>query len=144
MEALTIDSEWLAHFLFQDHLSNKRAKLAISNNVVEQHFWPMDQKQPLTFCLRPSAKDQGITWVVAVLLVLLVHHLVHFLLKINLCEKNFSLPVNWTGVLLLTSQAHYQLSYGNIVTNCWKIICLTLEFQKPCRRPWTNIGWHLL
>ena len=35
-----------------------------------------------TNCLRPSAKDQGITWVFLVL-----HHLVHFLLKINLSEK---------------------------------------------------------
>ena len=38
------------------------------------------------FCLRPSAKDQGITWV----LLVLVHHLIHFLLKIKFSEKNFS------------------------------------------------------
>ena len=47
------------------------------------------------FCLWPSAKDQGITWA----LLVLVHHLVHFLLKINWSEKNSSLPGNWTGVL---------------------------------------------
>ena len=45
------------------------------------------------FCLRPSAKDQGITWVVVVLvvavvvLVLVLLHLVHFLIKRNLREK---------------------------------------------------------
>ena len=66
------------------------------------------------FCLRPSAKDQGITWVVVVLVV--VHHLVHFLLKINLSE---------TWVLLHLSQALYQLCNGKIVTKCRKITYLT-------------------
>ena len=79
----------------------------------------------IVFGLRPSAKDQGITWVVVVLLLVLVHHLAHFLLKINSSESNLSLPGNRTGVLLLPSQALYQLSYGNIDTNCWKIIYLT-------------------
>ena len=52
------------------------------------------------FCLWPSAKDQGITWVVVVVLLVLVlvlvlvHHLVHFLLKINLSEKNIPLLGN--------------------------------------------------
>ena len=42
------------------------------------------------FCLRPSAKDQGITWV---LLVVFLHHLVHFILKINQVKKSSpSLP----------------------------------------------------
>ena len=40
----------------------------------------------LYFCLRPSAKDQGITWAVVVVVLVLAHHLVHFLLKINLSE----------------------------------------------------------
>ena len=43
------------------------------------------------FCLRPSTKDQGITWVV--LVVVLVHHLVHFLIKRNLSKKNS--PAQW-------------------------------------------------
>ena len=44
------------------------------------------------FCLGPSAKDQGITWV----LVLIVHHLVHFLFKSNLSEKKSP----WYGIEL--------------------------------------------
>ena len=49
-----------------------------------------------SFCLRPSAKDQGITLVVVVVVVVLVVlvlvlvlvlHLVHFLIKRNLKEK---------------------------------------------------------
>ena len=32
------------------------------------------------FCLRPSAKDQGITWVVVVVVLVVVLHLVHFLI----------------------------------------------------------------
>ena len=39
------------------------------------------------FCLRPSAKDQGITWVLFAFLLLGLH-LVHFLSKRNLREKN--------------------------------------------------------
>ena len=39
------------------------------------------------FCLRPSAKDQIITWVVVLLVVVVVHHLVHFLFKRNLSEN---------------------------------------------------------
>ena len=76
-------------------------------------------KQYWHFCLRPLAKDQGITWVV------LVHHLVHFLLKINLSENFFSFPWNRTRVLLVPSQALYQLSYGCIDTLLWKIIYFT-------------------
>ena len=61
------------------------------------------------FCLRPSAKDQGITRVVLVAAVLvLVHHLVHFLIKRNLSEKN-------SPHLQITSLALYQLSYRDIV-----------------------------
>ena len=41
---------------------------------------------PFNFCLRPSAKDQGITWVLLVLVV--VHHLAHFLFKRNLSCTN--------------------------------------------------------
>ena len=45
-------------------------------------------KGDLGFCLRPLAKDQGITSVVFVAIVVVVHHLVHFLFKRNLSEKN--------------------------------------------------------
>ena len=41
-------------------------------------------------CLRPSAKDQGITWVVH---LVVLHHMVHFLFKRNLNEKNYP----WLG-----------------------------------------------
>ena len=71
------------------------------------------------FCLRPSAKDQGITWV----LLVLVHHLVHFLLKINLIEKKFW--VSNRGPLAR------QLSYGNIETNGWKMIYLIISKTTP-------------
>ena len=47
----------------------------------------------MAFCLRPSAKDQGITWVVLVV-VLVLHHLVHFLFKRNLSEKKSP----WLGI----------------------------------------------
>ena len=40
---------------------------------------------PVDFCLWPATTDQGITWVVLVLV--LVPHLVHSLLKMNLSEK---------------------------------------------------------
>ena len=39
------------------------------------------------FSLRPSAKDQGITRVLGVVLVVVVLYLVHFLYKRNLSEK---------------------------------------------------------
>ena len=43
------------------------------------------------FCLRPSAKDQGITLIVDVVILapvlVLVHHLVQFLFNRNLSEK---------------------------------------------------------
>ena len=62
------------------------------------------------FCLRPPAKDQGITRVVVdvdvvVVLVLVLHHLVHFLFKRNLSEKKISLTGNRTRVLQIYSQA---------------------------------------
>ena len=43
------------------------------------------------FCLRPSARDQGITCLVDLVLVVLVRHLVHFLFKRNLSEKKSNL-----------------------------------------------------
>ena len=46
------------------------------------------------FCLWPSAKDQGITGVVVVVL-----HLVHFLIKTNLREKNYPQPDPQSGTL---------------------------------------------
>ena len=52
---------------------------------------PLDGMPKNYFCLRPSAKDQGITSVgvvvvVILLLLLLVLYLVHFLIKRNLRE----------------------------------------------------------
>ena len=41
----------------------------------------------ICFCLRPSAKDQGITWVVVLVLLVVLLLLVHFLFKRNLSEK---------------------------------------------------------
>ena len=68
-----------------------------------------------TFCRRPSAKDLGITRVVAVLF-----HLSHFLFKRNRSEKNLSLIGTQIRGFWHPSQALYQLSNSNIVT-------LTLE-----------------
>ena len=48
------------------------------------NFWPL--RLFVYFCLRPSAKDQGI--VVVVVVVLALHYLVHFVFKRNLSEKN--------------------------------------------------------
>ena len=67
----------------------------------------------LPFCLRPSAKDKGITWVVV--LVVLVHHLVHFLIKRNLSGKKFSRAGIQTWDLQITSLALYQLRYRDII-----------------------------
>ena len=99
----------------KENFNPKRAKLSVSESV---NVWslcgkcytvPKDKtsmaKRPRCFCLRPWAKDQGITWVGVVLLLVLVHHLVHFLFKRNLKEKKFSLTGNLTGVLQLPSQA---------------------------------------
>ena len=90
------------------------------------------------FCLRPSAKDQGITWVVVV--VVLVHHLFHFLIKRNLRLKNspqpgFELGTSGSTVLHSTIWAKDILLLFNL-----KIIHL---FQKSSGRPWTSIGRHL-
>ena len=61
------------------------------------------------FCLRPSAKDQGITWVVVVVLVLVVLvlvllHLVHFLIKRNLRENKTPQPGIEPGTSRSTAQ----------------------------------------
>ena len=77
-----------------------------------------------SFCLRPSAKDLGITRVVV---VLVLFHVSHFLIKRNLSEKNSSSERNQIGVLQHPSQVLYQLSYNNIGTYAWKVIFLTLE-----------------
>ena len=96
------------------------------------------------FCLRPSAKDQGIIWVVVVILLLLlvlVLHLVHFLSKRSLREKNspqlgFEPGTSWCTVWHSTNWARVTLFLRSL-----KIIYL---FQKSRRRPWTSIGRHLL
>ena len=110
------------------------------------------------FCLRPSAKDQGITQVVVVVAVVflllvfpLVHYLVHFLFIINLREK-FFFPGNQNRDLLFPSRAFYQLSYSEIVThnienylfkdilyNCTKIFCLMISKTTPQT---SHQSWH--
>ena len=78
------------------------------------------------FCLRPLAKDQGITWVVV---VVLVHHLVHFLSKRNLSKKNLpDWKLNWG--LQIHSQALYPLSNCLIVTQIVKIYLFNLRMSK--------------
>ena len=66
---------WKWYFSKQ-YLFNPVVNLSIKVGI---HF------PPPHFCLRPSAKDQGITWVVV--LVVVLHHLVHFHYKRNLSEK---------------------------------------------------------
>ena len=78
---------WLLYRLVLLSLSFFRSSTLKSFTLRQFMNWTLLMKAH--FCLRPSAKDQGITWVlVVVLLLLLVHHLVHFLLKRNLSEKN--------------------------------------------------------
>ena len=63
------------------------------------------------FCLWPLAKDQGITWVVVVVhVVLVLHHMVHFLIKRNFKRKKFSRAGIWAWDLQIPSLALYQLS----------------------------------
>ena len=77
------------------------------------------------FCLRPLAKDQGITRVVVVLLVLLVLHLlVYFLIKRNLREKispsrysNLGPPDPQSGTLPTELRRHFCLSVRKLSTN---------------------------
>ena len=89
------------------------------------------------FCLRPSAKDQGITSVV--FLVVLVH-LVHFLIKRNLREKNSSQPGFKPGTS--RSQVRHSSNWAK-ETLLFKYLKIIYLLQKSRRRPWTSIGWHL-
>ena len=91
------------------------------------------------FCLQPSAKDQGITWVVV--LLGLVHHLVHFLFKINLSEKKFSLPGNQTGVLLLPSRAlstELRLNWYKLMENYLFKQRISKTTPQTLRQSWCN------
>ena len=83
------------------------------------------------FCMRPSAKDLGITRVV---IVLVLFRLAHFLFKRNLSEKKFSISGYQSEVLLLTSQ----LSYSDIVKI--PLENYLFKFQKPHRRPGASPG----
>ena len=97
------------------------------------------------YCLRPLAKDQGITWVV---LVLVLHHLVHFLLKIILSEKKFSLPGNQTRVLLLPRQALNQLSYSATDTIWLEFFFFNQRISKTTlqtlRQSWCNYLFFII
>ena len=80
-----------------------------------------------SFCLRPSAKDQGITWVVLVL------HLVHILIKRNLREKNLPSrdsklgpPNPHSGTLPTELRRHSYLVFENYLLNS-KIMLQTLN-----------------
>ena len=90
------------------------------------------------FCLRPSAKDQGITWVVVLLVVL---HLVHFLTKRNLRGKNSPQPGYEPGTSRSTVWHSTNWARETLLLMCLKIIYL---FQKSRRRPWTSIGQPLV
>ena len=89
--------------------------------------------------LLSAAIGQRITLVV---LVLVVHHLVHLLSKIKLSEKKYSLPGNRPGILLLSSQALYQLSYSTTNTNCLENFLFNLRISKTTpqilRQSWCN------
>ena len=66
--------------------------------------------QKMDFCLRPSAKDLGITRVVV---VLVLFHLSHLLFKRNLNEKKIHPSGKQPGVLEHASQALQQLSLSD-------------------------------
>ena len=89
------------------------------------------------YCLRSSAKDQGITWNV---LLVLVHNLVHFLIKRNLREKNYPEPGFKPGTSRSTMWHSTNWAKETMLFKCLKIIYL---FQISRRRPWTSIGRHL-
>ena len=96
--------------------------------------------QLITFFLLPSAKDQGITWVFVVLLVLVLLHLVHFLIKRNLRGKNSPLPGSKPGTSRSTVWHSTNWAKETLLFRYLKIIYL---FQKSRRRPCTSIGRHL-
>ena len=98
-------------------------------------FWWLEVWTEQYFCLRPSAKGQGITWVVVVL-VLVLHHLVHFLFKRNLSKK-ISLTEHWTRVHMFHSQVLIHWATESYLFLKWKLIPISR------RRPWTSIGGHL-
>ena len=80
-------------------------KLTGPENLTDFQFWFVSEfffrypskyrnKTKNGICLRPWAKDQGITWVVVVLVLVVLHHLVHFLFKRNLSELKYP----WLGI----------------------------------------------
>ena len=86
------------------------------------------------FCLRPSAIGQGIAWVVVLLVVVL--HLVHFLIKRNLREKFLPGPDLNLGPPDPQS--------GTLPTDLGRHCCKGVWKLSTYFRPWTSIGRHLL
>ena len=95
------------------------------------------------FFLRPLAKDQGITWVVFLVPVVL-HHLVHFLLKRNLSEKNLAgwesnrgpsdlqpstYPMSYRAINVVNVKIDFYISPQTLDQN-W----LTLVYSQPATK----------
>ena len=83
------------------------------------------------FCLRQLAKDQGITWVVHVVL----RHLVHFRLKKFKWKKSA-----WQGI----DPGSFRSTAKNLSTELQShilFLCKLISITRP--RPWTSIGRHL-
>ena len=87
---------------------------------------------------RPSAKDQGITWVDVLVLVVL-HHLVHFLMN-EISFKKLLLPEAGIKPLTTCSTDHHSTDWATEpkILLGWTLICISR------RRPLTSIGRHLL
>ena len=86
-------------------------------------------QQKVYFCLRTSAKDQGITWVVVV--CVLVHLLVQFLIWIK--QKKF--PDIWIELLTCYTTVLYSINWATET----QIILMQKNF-KSRRTPKTSIG----
>ena len=91
----------------------------------------------LSFCLQPSAKDQGITWVVV---VLVLFHLYHSFIKRNLSEKNYHWPGFEMGSWGAPVKNSINCATAILFHNTRKIIYFSPEFQNPRHRPLTSPG----
>ena len=75
-----------------------------------------------------------------VLVLVVLHHLVHFLIKRILREKNSPEQGFKPGTSRSTVWQSTNWAKETLLIKCLKIIYL---FQKSHRRPWTSIGQHL-
>ena len=127
------DGKEILFFAFRLTLGSDR--MSLRRMIDRIHFSPN-----VTFCLRPSAKDLGITRVVVVVVVVVLFHLSHFLFKRNLSEKSSSSPGIESGSFGTPAKCSINWATDTLVNLWWKINYLTWEFQKSRRRPCASPG----